>query len=80
MCVLLLGHYVSSDGMVCENFHEGRFSAADRDIDACIKHQKENFRPFAVILEGECHGSNTCNNPSTRSKAAIYEIKDTKGM
>ena len=66
--------------MVCENFHKGRYSAADGDINACIKHQKENFRPFAVILDGECHGSNTCDNPSTRNKAAIYDIRDSKSM
>ena len=61
--------------MACDIIAEGRYAAADGDLDACIRYQKENGRAFATLLNNQCYGSSTCDNVYGLIGAVNYEIK-----
>ena len=76
---MILGNCVYSSDEACENNGVGRYSAADGDVDACIRHQRANDRLFAVIWQGKCYGSSTCNSPYSLSGTVNYKVQFCTG-
>ena len=72
---MILGNCVYSTNEACENNGVGRYSAADGDVNACISHQRDNGRSFAVIWQGLCYGTSTCNSPYTLSGTVNYNVQ-----
>ena len=72
---MILGNCIYSNNEACENNEVGWYRAADGDVNACIRHQIDNGRSFAVYWRGKCYGSSTCNSPYHLSGAVNYEVK-----
>ena len=81
----LLGNYCEVTNLRnhgCEDDGVGRYQAADGDVEKCIRYQEEKGLPFPVIVDGECYGSPTCDDPFEHDgvESVVYKLQECKGI
>ena len=79
---MILGNCVHSIDETCEFEFDGvgRYSAADGDVNACINHQRDIGLSFAIIWQGYCYGSSTCNSTTDDLTGVVnFEVQFCTG-
>ena len=76
---MILGNCIYSNNEACERNGYGRYPAADGNINACIRYQRDNGRSFAVYWQEKCYGSSTCKSPYSLGGTVNYEVQYCTG-